>query len=228
MPDKVDKSPEKVPGLDPCIWLTKLAPGNTRHEYLTDQPVFSQGDSADAVFYIQSGKVGLSVKSEDSEQAVISILPEGSFLGECCLAGQVVRGATASTLLRSTIVRIEKQAMMDQLRSDPEFAEQFLTYTLSRSIRVEAELVSHLFDSGEKRLARLLLIKANFGHEWKPIPVTLSLSSESLAEIIGTTPCNVNLFLEHFRELGFINSNGAEMLVHSSMMSIVAHDSGVC
>jgi CRP/FNR family transcriptional regulator, cyclic AMP receptor protein len=130
-PDEVDKAPEKALVLDPSIWFKKLSAGKTRHEYLTDEPVFSQEDPAHAVFHIQSGKVRITIESVDGEQAVIFILPEGSFFGECCLAGQTVRIATASALLRSTIVRTEKQAVMDLLRSDPEFAERFLTSILS-------------------------------------------------------------------------------------------------
>jgi CRP-like cAMP-binding protein len=225
-PDEVDKSPEKALELD--LSITKLSAGQTQHEYQADEPIFTQGETANAVFYVKSGKVRLTVKSVDGEQAVTAILPEGSFLGESCLVGQTVRGATASALLCSTIARIEKQDMIDLLRSDPEFAERFLTYTLSRSIRMEADLVSHLFDSSEKRLARLLLTKASFGNEWKPIPVTANMSPESLAEIIGTTSSNVSLFLNRFRELGFIDSKGTEILVHSSLMSMAPHDKGVC
>lgn len=226
--DEVGKTPEKGLVFDSSIWFTKLSAGNTRHEYLTDEPVFSQGEPAHALFYIQSGKVRLTVKSVDGEQAVISILPEGSFLGECCLAGQTVRSATARALLRSTIVRIEEQAMMDLLRGDPEFAERFLAYMLSRNICIEADLVSHLLDSGEKRLAQMRGMKAKFDAEWRPIPVTAKLSPESLAKIIGTTSSNVNFFLDAFRELGFIDSTGDEMLVHSSLKSIVPHDEGIC
>ncbi len=143
-----DEEPEKTPRFDPSILLTERSAGRTCGEYQTDEPIFSQGDAANAVFYIQGGKVKLTV-TRNVEAAVISILPEGSFLGECCLVGQTVRGATASALLRSTIVRIEKQAMMDLLHSEPDFAEQFRAYILSHSIHMEAELVSHLFDSSE-------------------------------------------------------------------------------
>lgn len=223
----VEETPEKALVLDPSIWFSKFLAGRTRHEYLSEEPVFSQGDSAHAVFYIQSGEVRLTVQSADGEQAVISILPEASFLGECCLAGQTVRSATASALLPSTIVSIEKQAMMDLLRSDPEFAERFLAAMLSRSIGMEAELVSHRFECSEKRLARMGA-KAKFGGEWKPIPVTGKMSPESLAETIGATSFNVSSLLDNFRELGFIDSSGDEMLVHSSLMSIVPHDNSVC
>lgn len=196
--------------------------------YAVDEPVFSQGDPADAVFYIQSGKVRLTVQSVDGEQAVLSILPEGSFFGECCLAGQAVRSASASVLLPSTIVRIEKQPMVYLLRSDPEFAERFRTYLLSRSICMEADSVSHLLESSEKRLARMQGMKSKCRTEWKPIPVTSKMSPQSLAEIIGTTSCNVSFLLDGFRELGFIDSSGKEMLVHGSLMSILHHDDRIC
>jgi CRP-like cAMP-binding protein len=222
-----EKSPAKPLVRGPSQWLTKLTAGINRHEYLADEPVFSQGDPAHAVFYIQSGKVRLTVQSVDGEHAVVSILSAGSFLGECCLAGQTVRSATASALERSIIVRMEKPATMDLLRSDPEFAGRFLAHMLSRSICVEADLVSHLFDSSEKRHPLTLGTEAKFGTGWKPIPVTAKISPEFLAGIIGTTNSNVSVLLDGFRELGFINSSGDEMLVHSSLMSIVPHDDGI-
>jgi CRP/FNR family transcriptional regulator, cyclic AMP receptor protein len=154
--------------------------------------------------------------------------PKAASYGECCLAGQTVRSATASALLPSTIVRIEKQATLDLLRSDPEFAERFRTYMLSRILCMEADLVSHLLESSEKRLARMRGMKSKCRTEWKPTPVTAKLSPESLAEIIGTTSSNVSFILDGFRELGFIDSSGDEMLVHGSLMSIVQHDNGIC
>jgi CRP-like cAMP-binding protein len=223
---EVDRAPEKALVLDPSI--TKLSAGKTQHEYLTDQPVFSQGDPALAVFYIQSGKVRLTVQSIDGEQAVISILAEGSFLGEGCLAGQSERRSTASALLRSMIVRIEKKAMMDLLRTDPEFAERFLTYTLTRGICIEEDLGSRVFDSREKRRTRMRGKKAGVGTGWKPIPVAAMMSSESMAGVIGTTSSNVSSILESFRERGFIDSKGAGMLVHHSLMSLVPHGDGIC
>jgi CRP-like cAMP-binding protein len=225
--DEVDDVQEKAPVLNPCIWFTKLFSAKARHRYLPDEPVFSQGEPADAVFYVQRGKVCLTVESADGEQVVISVLGEGSFLGECCLAGQAVRSVTASTLLRSTVVRIEKQSMMDLLHSDPEFAERFFTYTLSRSIRMEADLIDHFFDSGDECLVRQI-IKTNPISEWKPIPVTTKISPESLAAMIGTTSSNVSLFLERFRALGFIDFKGAKMLVNGSLMGIMPDAEGVC
>ena len=196
--------------------------------YAVDEPVFSQGDPANAVFYIQSGKVRLTVQSVDGERAVLSILSKGSFFGECCLAGQKVRSATAGALLCSTIVRIEKQAAMELLRGDPEFAEQFRTYMLARNGRMEAELVSHLFGSSEKRLSLMRKIKSRFRTKWKPIPVTADTSPESLAEMVGTTSSNVSFILDGFRKHGFINSDGGEMRVHGSLRNLVQPHDGIC
>jgi len=193
-----------------------------------DEAVFSQGDPANAVFYIQSGKVRLTVESVDGEQAVLSVLPQGSFFGECCLAGQAFRSSTAGALLRSSIVRIEKQVMMDLLRSDPEFAEQFLAYMLSRNLCMEADLVSHLLESSEKRFAGMRGGKSKRHTEWRSIPVTANLSPESLAERIGTTSSNVSSILDGFRELGFIDSSGDQTLVHGSLKRIVQHGDGIC
>jgi CRP-like cAMP-binding protein len=196
--------------------------------YAVDQPVFSQGDAANAVFYIQSGKVRLTVRSVDGEQAVLAILPDGSFFGECCLAGITVRSATACALLPSTIVRIEKQATLDLLRSDPEFAERFRTYMFSRSTCMEADLVSYLLESSEQHLIRMRSMKSKGLSKWQPIPSTANVSPEHLAKIIGTTSSNIRFILEGFRELGFIDSSGDEILVRGSLMSIVQHDNGIC
>jgi CRP-like cAMP-binding protein len=213
-----------VAAFDTRFLLSKLGSGKSKREYLAGEPVFSQGDPADAVFYIQSGKVKLNVVSKRGKEAVIALLPESSFFGEGCLAGQPVRMATASTLQHSTIVRIEKAVMVDLLHREPEFAQQFLTHLLSRNIRMEADLVDHLFNSSEKRLARLLLLMANFGQESKPIPVIAKMSQETLAEMIGTTRSRVSFFLNRFRELGFIDYNSGGMQVHSSLVSVVLHD----
>jgi CRP/FNR family transcriptional regulator, cyclic AMP receptor protein len=208
----------------PEFLLAKLGAGKSTREYLAGEPIFSQGDPADAVFYVQSGKVKLNVVSKSGKEAVIALLPESSFFGEGCLAGQPVRMATASAAQRSTIVRAAKSVMVHQLHRDPEFAQQFLAHMLSRNIRMEADLVDHLFNSSEKRLARLLLLMANFGQESKPIPMIAKISQESLAEMIGTTRSRVSFFLNRFRELGFIDYNGAGMQVHSSLVSVVLHD----
>lgn len=198
--------------------------GKHSHEYPDKTAIFSQGDAADAVFYIRTGKVKLTVVSKRGKEAVIAILVEGSFFGEGCLAGQPLRMSSAHTVSRSVIIRVEKSAMLARLHQDPEFAERFLAYLLSRNIRMEADLVDHLFNSSEKRLARLLLLMANFGKESKPIPLIAKMSQETLAEMVGTTRSRVSYFLNRFRELGFIDYNGGGMHVHSSLVSVVLHD----
>jgi CRP/FNR family transcriptional regulator, cyclic AMP receptor protein len=217
-------APERTESFDPRLLLTKLSAGRTTHAYQADESVFSQGDAADAVFYIQSGKVKLTVVSNGGKEAVVAILPEGSFFGEGCLAGQPLRMATANTVEPSTILRVEKQAMVALLHRDTEFAERFLAYLLSRNTRMEADLVDHLFNFSEKRLARLLLLMANFGQESKPIPLIAKLNQETLAEMIGTTRSRVSYFMNRFREMGFIEYNGGGMHIHSSLMRVVLHD----
>jgi CRP-like cAMP-binding protein len=193
-------------------------------EYQAGASIFSQGDAADAVFYIESGKVKLTVVSARGKEAVVGILQEGSFFGEGCLAGQPLRMATTTALQRSTITRLAKETMVKMLRQEPEVAERFLAYLLSRNIRIEEDLVDQLFNSSEKRLARLLLLLAHFGQESKPIPVVAKISQETLAEMIGTTRSRVSFFMNRFRKLGFIEYNGGGMHVHSSLVSVVLHD----
>jgi cAMP-binding proteins - catabolite gene activator and regulatory subunit of cAMP-dependent protein kinases len=185
--------------------------------------IFSQGDTADAVFNIQDGKVKLTVVSQQGKEAVVAILERGDFFGEGCLAGQPVRMATAISLGDSTLVRINKQAMINVLHEEPTFAELFISYLLSRNIRIEEDLIDQLFNSSEKRLARVLLLLAHFGKEGKPDPVIPKISQETLAEMIGTTRSRVSFFLNKFRKLGFIHYNGG-LQVHSSLLSIVLHD----
>jgi CRP-like cAMP-binding protein len=220
----VNVLPEQSAAFDPFLFVEKLKTGKIRLEYKEGDAVFSQGDLADAVFYVQSGKVKLTVVSKQGKEAVIAILPEGSFFGEGSLAGQSIRMATASTLEPCTIVRVEKSAMLHELHQQPDFAERFLAYVLSRNIRMEADLVDHLFNSSEKRLARLLLLLAHFGRESKPIPLIAKISQETLAEMIGTTRSRVSFFMNRFRELGFIEYNSAGMQIHSSLVSVVLHD----
>jgi len=218
------KSSEPPPSFDPHPLLTKLSVGRSSQEYKADESVFSQGDAADGVFFVQSGKVKLTVVSTHGKEAVVAILPEGSFFGEGCLTGQQFRMSTASAVERSTILRVSKPAMVALLHQDPQFAERFLGYLLSRNVRMEADLVDHLFNSSEKRLARLLLLMANFGHESKPTPLIARMSQETLAEMIGTTRSRVSFFMNRFRELGFIEYNSGGMQVHSSLVSVVLHD----
>jgi CRP-like cAMP-binding protein len=209
---------------DPRQLLTKLTDGKTTQHHLASECVFSQGDAADSVFYVQSGRIRLTVVSKSGKEAVIAILPQGSFFGEGCLAGQQLRMATAHVDQKSTIVRIAKRAMVALLHQDPEFAEQFLAYLLSRNIRMEADLVDQLFNSSERRLARLLLLMANFGQASRPIPLIAKMSQETLAEMIGTTRSRVSFFMNRFREMGFIEYSGQGVTVHSSLVSVVLHD----
>jgi CRP/FNR family transcriptional regulator, cyclic AMP receptor protein len=221
---KVGSSPENIAAFNPHLFLTKLGTGKSSQEYRSGESIFSQGDQADAVFYIENGKVKLTVVSKRGKEAVVAILPEGSFFGEGCLAGQPLRMSTATSVQKGTILQVQKSVMLRLLHREPEFAERFLAYVLSRNIRMEADLVDHLFNSSEKRLARLLLLLANFGQESKPIPVIAKMSQETLAEMVGTTRSRVSFFLNRFRDLGFIDYNGGGMHVHSSLISVVLHD----
>lgn len=209
---------------DPRLLLTKLLDGKISQEYKAEEPVFAQGEPADAVFYLQSGKVKLTVVSKRGKEAVIAMLLQDSFFGEGCLAGQPLRMSTAVATQHSHIIRVKKQVMLALLHKDSEFAERFLSYLLSRNIRMEADLVDHLFNSSEKRLARMLLLLANFGQESKPIPLIAKMSQETLAGMIGTTRSRVSFFLNRFRDLGFIDYDGDGMHVHSSLVSVVLHD----
>jgi CRP-like cAMP-binding protein len=220
-PRKIDAVPASA--FDPQSLLTRIVAGKSLREYETGSAIFSQGDAADAVYYVQTGQVKLTVVSTSGKEAVIAYLPEKSFFGEGSLAGQPDRISTASALQPSTIVRIEKTVMLSLLRT-PGFSEQFLTHMLTRNIRMEADLVDHLFNSSEKRLARLLLLMANFGQDSKPSPALAKMSQETLAEMIGTTRSRVSFFLNRFRELGFINYNGNGMQINRSLASVVTQN----
>jgi CRP-like cAMP-binding protein len=215
---------KQVPTFNPEIPMNKFMAGRTRREYETGESIFSQGDPADAVYYIQSGKVKLTVVSMSGKEAVITYLTAGSFFGENALAGEPLRVSSAYALQSSTIVRIGNMVMSDLLHSEPKFAEQFLTYLLSRNNRMQADLVDHLFNSSEKRLARLLMLMANFGQETKPIPVIPKISQEILAEMIGTTRSRVSFFLNRFRDLGYIDYNISGMRINSSLVKVVLKD----
>ena len=187
------------------------------------QILFSQGDVADSVFYIQAGRVKLSVVSQRGKEAVIALMDAGSFFGEGCLAGKLVRLTSATVVDESTIVRIDKQVMIQMLENEPTFSSMFLEYILARNLRIQEDLVDQLFNSSEKRLARVLLLLAHFGKEGKPEPVIAKVSQETLAEMIGTTRSRVNFFMNKFRKLGFLEYNGG-LHVHSSLLNIVLHD----
>jgi len=185
--------------------------------------VFAQGDPADAVFYIQKGKVKITIVSEQGKEAVVAILAADEFLGEGCLAGQAQRIATAAAMTESVILRLEKAAIVRVIHQEPAFSEMFIAHLLGRTIRVEADLVDQLFNSSEKRLARVLLLLANFGKESKPEPIIAKISQETLAEMIGTTRSRVSFFMNKFRKLGLIDYNGG-IHVHSSLLNVVLHE----
>jgi len=208
---------------NPQLFLTKVGEGKTSLISPKKQTIFSQGDAAEAVFYIQAGKVKLTVVSQQGKEAVVAILERGAFFGESCLAGQVIRTATATAVEDSTIVRIDKDAMIRVLHEEPTFAELFMAYLLAHTIRIEEDLVDQLFNSSEKRLARVLLLLAHFGKEGKPETVITKISQETLAEMIGTTRSRVSFFMNKFRKMGFIEYNG-ELHVHSSLLNVVLHD----
>jgi CRP/FNR family transcriptional regulator, cyclic AMP receptor protein len=208
---------------DPKDFLAKVDGGRTISKYRKNQKVFSQGDAADSVFYIQKGKIKITVVSEHGKEAVVAILGGDEFCGEGCLSGQTKRMATATALTECEIMRIEKEAIIRVLHDEPRFSEMFLAHLLARTIRVEEDLVDQLFNSSEKRLARALLLLANFGKEGRPEPVITKVSQEMLAEMIGTTRSRVSFFMNKFRKLGFISYNGT-MEVHSSLLSVVLHD----
>ena len=208
---------------DPLMFLAKVDTGRTIVACQARRPVFSQGEAADAVFYIQDGQVKLTVVSEQGKEAVIAILNIQAFFGEGCLAGQPRRMATATALTDCALMRIEKHAMIGVLHAEPAFSELFMSYLLSRNSRIEADLIDHLFNSSEKRLARVLLLLAHFGKEGKAEPVLPKVSQETLAAMIGTTRSRVNFFLNKFRKLGFIDYNGG-IRVHSALLNVVLHD----
>jgi CRP/FNR family cyclic AMP-dependent transcriptional regulator len=211
------------PSFDPKSFLAKVGEGRTIGRYRKDQIIFSQGEPADTVFYIQRGKVKVSVVSEQGKEAVVAVLGPDEFFGEGSLAGQAQRIATAATMADSVIARLEKAAVVRVIHEEPAFAEMFIAHLLGRTIRVEADLVDQLFNSSEKRLARLLLLLANFGKEGKPEPMIAKISQETLAGMIGTTRSRVSFFMNRFRKLGFIDYNGG-IEVHSSLLNVVLYD----
>src|SRR5271167_4658695 len=212
----------KLP-FDPKVFLSKVNGGRAISNYRKDQIVFRQGDPADAVFYIQSGKVKKTVISEQGKEAVVALLGSGDFFGEGCLAGEALRLSTVSALTKCVIARISKADITRVIHEEPAFAELFIAHLLARNGRVEEDLIDQLFNSSEKRLARTLLLLANFGKEGRPEPIIAKVSQETLAEMIGTTRSRVSFFMNKFRKLGFISYNGT-MQIHSSMLNVVLRD----
>ena len=213
---------KKVP-FDPKVFLATVNGGRSISKYRKDETVFSQSSSADAVFYIQKGKVKITVVSEQGKEAVVAILGPDEFCGEGCLTGQPLRLATATAMTDCEIMRVEKAVMVRVLHEEPAFSEMFVSHLLARTIRVEADLVDQLFNSSEKRLARALLLLANFGKDGRPEPIIAKVSQETLAEMIGTTRSRVSFFMNKFRNLGLIDYNG-RIEIHSSLLNVVLHE----
>src|ERR1700722_17141621 len=205
------------------VFLSTIDDGRTIATFTKKQRVFAQGDPSDAVFYIQKGKVKLTVLSASGKEATLGILNEGDFFGEGCLTGQALRMCSASAMTDCAIMRIRKKSMMDVIHRERIFSDMFVAYLLIRNIRHEEDLVDQLFNSSEKRLARVLLLLAHFGKDGKPEVAIPRISQETLAEMVGTTRGRVNFFMNRFRKLGFVRYNG-ELEVHSSLLNVVLHD----
>ena len=214
---------KKSRAFDPDNFLATIGEGRKIVVVPKKQMIFTQGDRADAVFYIQKGKVRLTVVSKAGKEATIGILIEGSFFGEGALAGQIVRMGSAAAMTDCELLRVDKKAMMSALHREHAFSDMFVAYLLARNVRYEEDLVDQLFNSSEKRLARVLLLLAHFGKEGIPETVVPKISQETLAEMIGTTRSRVSFFMNRFRKLGFIHYNGG-LQVHSSLLNVVLHD----
>jgi CRP/FNR family transcriptional regulator, cyclic AMP receptor protein len=222
MPKK--KMPKKTKAsFNPRTFLASVGKGKTITKYRKGQAVFSQGDAADAVFYLQKGKLKLTVVSEQGKEAVVAILGPASFFGEGCLNGHPLRIATTTAMDECVITRIAKTAMIAAIHNEPNFSKLFMAYLLERNGRIEEDLIDQLFNSSEKRLARLLLLLANFGKDGSPTPIVGKVSQETLAEMIGTTRARVSFFMNKFRRLGFIEYNG-KIEVRNSLLNAVLHD----
>jgi CRP-like cAMP-binding protein len=208
---------------DPQAFLTRIEAGKTTRAYRRKDIVFAQGDAGDAVFFVEEGRVQLTVVSTRGKEAIVGVLEQGSFFGEGCLAGQPLRMSTASTLQTSSIVRVNKDTMVRVLHREPQFAELFIAYLLSRNVRIEADLVDQLFNSSEKRLARILLLLAHFGKEPKAETVIPKISQEALAAMVGTTRSRVSFFMNRFKKMGFIQYNGG-LQVNSALLTVVLRD----
>ncbi len=214
---------KKSPALNGKPLLAQTGNGRSIVKYRKNQIVFSQGDPADAVFYVQKGKLKVTVVSDRGKEAVAAILGPDEFFGEACMAGQLRRLVTVSAMTDAAVERIEKLTMVRMVQEQPEFSQMFITHILNRTIRVEADLIDQLFNSSERRLARLLLLLANYGNDGKPEAIIAKISQETLAEMIGTTRSRVSFFMNRFRKLGFISYNG-HIEVHKSLLNLVLHE----
>jgi CRP/FNR family cyclic AMP-dependent transcriptional regulator len=208
---------------DPEAIIARLNGRRSEARYQEDQIVYSQGDSADSAFYVQSGQVKVTVTSEAGKEAVVAILLPGSFCGEECLTGHTLRMSTVKTLTECKLIRVAKASIIRALHDDPEFSDLFTTYLLERNIRVQEDLVDQLLNSTEKRLARLLLILANYGKEDRPDPIVPKINQETIAEMIGTSRTHINHFMNKFRQLGFIEYNG-DIKVNRSLLNMLLHE----
>src|SRR5476651_2129605 len=216
------KKPDKDM-FDPKKFLAKVGTGKQVLEFHKNQHVFEQGDVDDTVFYLQQGKIKLTVMSEQGKEAVVAILEPGQFFGEGCMNGHSIRIATTTAMENCLITVITKAAMITGLHDEPKFSELFMAYLLTRNSRIEEDLIDQLFNSSEKRLARLLLLLANFGKDGSPQPISPNISQETLAEMIGTTRSRVSFFMNKFRKLGLISYNG-KIEVNSSLLNAVLHE----
>jgi CRP/FNR family cyclic AMP-dependent transcriptional regulator len=217
------KRQKSVPAFDPYAFLTRIEAGKTTRGYRSKEVVFAQGDAGDAVFFLQDGRVKLTVVSNRGKEAIVGVLERGSFFGEGCLAGQPLRMSTASALQASSVIRVAKNTMVRVLHREPKFAELFIAYLLSRNVRIEEDLVDQLFNSSEKRLARILLLLAHFGKEPKAETVIPKISQETLASMVGTTRSRVSYFMNRFKKMGFIRCNGG-LQVNSALLTVVLRD----
>lgn len=208
---------------DSDAFLSSVGVGRTQKKYRSGKVVFSQGDPANGLFFIQAGKIKVTTISSQGKEAVVAILDPGAFFGEGCLAGQPQRISTATAMEDSSVAFLQKSAVIRTLHDEPAFSEMFMSHLLARNVRMEADLIDQLFNSSEKRLARLLLLLANFGKEGKTEPIVAKISQETLAEMIGTTRSRVSFFMNKFRRMGFIEYNG-HLSVHSSLLTMVLHD----
>ena len=215
---------KKIRTFDTKTFLSTIDGGRKIAAFPKKQTIFVQGDSSDAVFYIQKGKVRLTVVSQNGKEATIGILNEGDFFGEGCLAGQTLRLFSATAMTDCSVMRIDKKSMIEVLHREHAFSDMFVAYLLTRNIRYEEDLVDQLFNSSEKRLARMLLLLAHFGKEGKAEVLVPKISQESLAEMVGTTRSRVSFFMNRFRTLGFIDYNSEGLQVHSSLLNVVLHD----
>jgi CRP-like cAMP-binding protein len=216
---------KKLSKFDPKTFLSTINGGRKIEKFSKKQTIFAQGDPSDAVFYIKEGKVKLTVVSQIGKEATIGILNKGDFVGEGCLTGQLLRLCSATAMTDCSVMKIDKKSMMKVLHEEHTFSDMFVAYLLTRNIRYEEDLVDQLFNSSEKRLARILLLLAHFGKEGRQEVAVPKLSQETLAEMVGTTRSRVSFFMNRFRKLGFIDYHaGDELQVHSSLLNVVLHD----